>query len=281
LAGVIDGETAAEAGGYEFSSDSLVSGLLTAADSTNPRIDVVYVQVSDPSESDGSSVPKVDILYAAGSPAASPSAPATPARSFVLARINVPKANGGSPSVSWIAPYMAGASGEIGVANPSMLPAPAIGMRAWSYLDDSHFYTRVTNGNVRWVRTGGGTIRLTASQAVGNVSQSTVATWTVDSSASDNYGWAGLVGGGVSLSEGDYVATGVYVVGSSATGRSFVRLSVGAFRSAGTFGSGEDTASTSVNFHVSAAGGTIGMSVYQTTGGTQTGTFELYITKVG
>lgn len=113
LAGVIDGEAAAEAGPYTFASDSNVTGSVTAADQSNPRVDIVYVQVSDPAEADGSSTPGVRILYLAGTAAATPAAPATPARSFVLARINVPKSGGGSPTVTWVAPAVVAAGGIV------------------------------------------------------------------------------------------------------------------------------------------------------------------------
>ena len=129
VAGVIDGEAAAEAGPYTFASDANVSGPVTAANSSNPRTDIVFVQVSDPAEADGSSVPSVTIGYLAGSAGASAPVPATPARSFVLARINVPKAGGGSPSVTWVAPSAVAAGGIIPAVSSLQLAAltPAVG----------------------------------------------------------------------------------------------------------------------------------------------------------
>lgn len=111
LAGVIDGEAAAEAGPYTFASDSVVTGSVNAANASNPRVDIIYVQVSDPAEADGSTVPGVKIDYLAGTAASTPAAPAAPARSFVLAQINVPKSGGGSPSVTWVAPVAVAAGG--------------------------------------------------------------------------------------------------------------------------------------------------------------------------
>jgi hypothetical protein len=105
-AGLLDTEVPAAAGPYAYASDANVTGAVTAANATNPRVDIVFAQLSDPAESDGSSAPSVQFLYLPGTAAATPSAPATPVRSIVLAQINVPQVGGGSPSVSWVAPVL-------------------------------------------------------------------------------------------------------------------------------------------------------------------------------
>ena len=109
--GVIDGEAAAEAGPYGFAFDANKTGSINAAHATYPRWDTLAVQINDPAESDGSSVPSPAIVYTAGVASASPAEPALPARSFLLARIVVPQSGGGSPSVVWLAPVMAAAGG--------------------------------------------------------------------------------------------------------------------------------------------------------------------------
>lgn len=101
--GVLDTQTSALAGPYSYATDGTDTGTITAADPTNPRIDIVYVKAND-DVLDGSGIVGGQVLYAAGTPAASPSAPATPARSMVLATISVPKVGAGSPAVSWVAP---------------------------------------------------------------------------------------------------------------------------------------------------------------------------------
>ena len=123
FAGVIDLHTAAIAGPYEFAFDANVTGAVTAASGSIARVDILYVRASDPSESDGSSVPAIEVLYLAGTVASTP--PATPARSFVLAQINVPISGGGSPTVTWVAPYCVGSGG--------ILPVPAGTYPAASY----------------------------------------------------------------------------------------------------------------------------------------------------
>lgn len=114
-AGVIDGEAAAEAGAYWYAVDANVTGSVTAANATNPRKDIIWVRIDDPAESDGSSVPAAVVGYTAGTAAASPTPPATPARAMRLAIINVPASGGGSPTVTWDAPYAVGAGGIIPV----------------------------------------------------------------------------------------------------------------------------------------------------------------------
>lgn len=105
--GVLDVETAAEAGPYvySFDDDADLTGTITAADATNPRVDILYVQLSDPAESDGTAAPSVAVGYLAGTPASSPSAPATPDRSMLLAQIAVPKSSGGNPTVTQAYPF--------------------------------------------------------------------------------------------------------------------------------------------------------------------------------
>lgn len=127
VAGVIDKHPDAATGPYLWASDANVTGSVTAADASNPRKDIVYVQVSDPSTSDGSTTPGIVIAYTAGTPAASPSAPTTPSRAFVLAEINVPASGGGSPSVTWVAPYAVAAGGVIPVRNTTERAAAGTG----------------------------------------------------------------------------------------------------------------------------------------------------------
>jgi hypothetical protein len=116
-AGLLDVETAAEAGPYTYAVDTSVTGAITASNASNPRVDLIYVQVTDAAE-DGAAPGQpavVTVGYLAGTASASPVAPALPARSIGLARINVPKTGGGNPTVQWIAPYAVGAGGLLPV----------------------------------------------------------------------------------------------------------------------------------------------------------------------
>jgi hypothetical protein len=109
FAGVLDGEAAAIAGPYGYSFDTAQTGSVTAAGSS-ARKDRLDVQVSDPAESDGSSVPAIKIVYTQGA-ATGGAVPAAPARSHALCVINVPASGGGSPTVTW-APEWSGDPGE-------------------------------------------------------------------------------------------------------------------------------------------------------------------------
>lgn len=102
--GVIDAETAAAAGPYMYATDGTDTGTITAANATNPRVDIIYVQINDNTQ-DGSGLESVVVGYLAGTPAASPVAPSPPTtRGIVLANINVPAVGGGNPAASWVAP---------------------------------------------------------------------------------------------------------------------------------------------------------------------------------
>lgn len=106
-AGVLNLESAVESGPYCYAVNTAQTGAVTAAHATLPRVDIVWVRIDDPAESDGSSVPAVVAGYTAGTANASPVAPATPARCMVLAQLNVPASGGGAPTVVWKAPQIA------------------------------------------------------------------------------------------------------------------------------------------------------------------------------
>jgi len=95
----IDPSASTHQGGYGWSTDANVTGSVTAADATNPRKDIVYIQVNDSSAGDGSGALSAPVLYLAGTPGVTPSAPTLPARSFLVGTITVPQTGGGSPTV--------------------------------------------------------------------------------------------------------------------------------------------------------------------------------------
>jgi len=156
FAGVADVEAAAEAGPYLFAFDANEVGAVTAASASNPRVDIIYVQVDDPSEADGSAVPLVSRKYLAGVASASPVAPTAPVSSFVVARINVPVAGGGAPSVSWVAPYAVGAGGIIpvrDVAERDLISWGAAQSPAYVHRADTGALER--NAGAGWVSVAG------------------------------------------------------------------------------------------------------------------------------
>lgn len=88
-------------GMYRVAMTSSWSGSLTAADATYTRIDLVYLRVWD-HDVDASGLRQGDVVYLAGTPSATPSAP-TPAGTQLyipLANITVPASGGGAASVS-------------------------------------------------------------------------------------------------------------------------------------------------------------------------------------
>jgi hypothetical protein len=83
----VHGTTSATQGIYSTYNDAATTLTVTAANPTNPRIDKVCVTVRDAAYAGSSN--DVILQVVAGTPAASPSAPATPASSLVLATISV------------------------------------------------------------------------------------------------------------------------------------------------------------------------------------------------
>lgn len=118
-AGVVDAELAGEAGPYSYAFDTAQTGAMTPAPSNpNSRIDIVWVRIDDPSESDGSTTPAPVAGYTAGVAAASnPAVPSPPAvtggssRYIVIGQILVPFS--GSPVVTVTAPFAAAAGGRV------------------------------------------------------------------------------------------------------------------------------------------------------------------------
>lgn len=117
-------------GMYGWSSDANVTGAVTAADATNPRKDIVYIQVNDSSAGDGSGATTAPLLYLAGTPGVSPVAPTLPARSFLVGTISVPVAGGGSPTVALNPARYVAAGGLLpvnGSADRATITTPYVG----------------------------------------------------------------------------------------------------------------------------------------------------------
>lgn len=112
----IDPGATTHQGGYGWASDANVTGAVTAADATNPRKDIVYIQINDSSAGDGSGAVNAPVLYLAGTPGVTPSAPTLPARSFLVGTITVPQAGGGSPTVALNPARFVAAGGILPVA---------------------------------------------------------------------------------------------------------------------------------------------------------------------
>lgn len=102
-------------GSYGWATDTALTGSVTAADATNPRLDILYIQVSDYSAGDGSGALSAPVLYLAGSATATPVAPTLPARSFLVGTIAVPKSGGGAPTVTLNQQYFVAAGAPVPV----------------------------------------------------------------------------------------------------------------------------------------------------------------------
>lgn len=78
-------------GSYLVNNATATNLVLTAASTTNPRIDLIVAHVNDPAYG-GTGTPSWSLQVVTGTPASSPIAPAAPASSLVLARIAVGQA---------------------------------------------------------------------------------------------------------------------------------------------------------------------------------------------
>lgn len=198
-AGLLDLETALQASAYAYSIDAAVTGSVTAANASNPRVDIIYVQLNDPAESDGSSTPGLSgTYYLAGTAAASPVAPATPARAMVLAQLNVPVSGGGSPTVTWVAPYLTAAGAE--------RPVSAIASAGSGNYDGEPAWDQTTHQAYRW-SAGSTAWQLAADPAVFTGGAAYTPVWSGEGGGSASLGTGGTL-------VGRYKQTGKIVVGS-------------------------------------------------------------------
>lgn len=85
---MVAGSSVLAQGSYSFANDAVVNVGLTAADGTNPRIDLVVAQVRE-HLSDASGFNDARLLAVTGTPAAVPVVPAVPAGCLVLAEVLV------------------------------------------------------------------------------------------------------------------------------------------------------------------------------------------------
>lgn len=84
---IILGDYTSNMGAYSVYNDAAVTGTITTADATNPRIDRVCLTVADSAYTGSTNTVTVNVV--AGTPAGSPVAPATPTNSISLATVAV------------------------------------------------------------------------------------------------------------------------------------------------------------------------------------------------
>jgi len=85
--GVVIGANVTNQGAYVAYNDATIVATITTADVTNPRIDIVVMQIADTFY--GGATNSASIVVVKGTAAASPTAPATPTNALLLATIAV------------------------------------------------------------------------------------------------------------------------------------------------------------------------------------------------
>jgi hypothetical protein len=182
----IDPGATTHQGMYGWATDANVTGSVTAADATNPRKDIVYIQINDSTAGDGSGATTANVSYLAGTPApvgeGTPAAPTLPARSFLVGTISVPVSGGGSPTVVLNPARFVAAGGVLPVSSQTEMDAltPYKGMEvyrsdldlfcryngaAWSAVGAHEEFTSTSSGvsnNTAW---GPGVPSLDSSQS--------------------------------------------------------------------------------------------------------------------
>ena len=155
-AGVLDVMTAAESGPYTYAVDAAVSGTVDPSNASNPRTDIVYVQLSDAAE-EGTpgQPPAVTVGYKAGVAGPTAVVPSPPVRSIVLAQINVPKTGGGNPTVTWVAPYASSAGGVVTFATREALDAAVVAVGTLGLVAPTGQIFEYVGGSAPWLHAAG------------------------------------------------------------------------------------------------------------------------------
>lgn len=123
---VIPGNSGVGNGCYRSALGAAETGNLAARSATNPRIDLVVFRAYDDDVVTTHNLYTGRIEIIAGTPAASPVAPALPALAVELARITVPASGAGAATVdSSQRQYASGIGAELTVASFARLPASA------------------------------------------------------------------------------------------------------------------------------------------------------------
>jgi hypothetical protein len=126
----LDPAASTHQGMYGWASDQNITGAVTASDVTYARKDIVYIQVNDSSAGDGSGATSAPVLYLAGTPSATPTAPDLPPRSFLVGTITVPQTGGGSPTVVLNPARFVAAGGLLPVSSAADRPtSPYVGQQ--------------------------------------------------------------------------------------------------------------------------------------------------------
>jgi hypothetical protein len=227
----VSGITSGVLGVYVVPVTATESGALDAADATFPRKDILVLQVSDTEAGDALAFASVN--YIPGTPSATPSSPAVPARSLLLATIDVPKTGSGSPAVTQNLKYTVASGGVLPTATRPA--SPYAGMTIFNTTSGIMEYW----GGSSWIPLSGAApsvvVRTVAGDAVwtkpANAKWVEVECWGgggagggAGASGGNSGNWAEGAGGG----SGGYVrklydaadlnATEAYTVGAGGTG---------------------------------------------------------------
>jgi hypothetical protein len=192
-------------GGYIFGLMTSASLTVAAADTTNPRIDIVVAYVSDVGSS--ASFSAVEIIT--GTPASTPSAPSAPANSLTLAQITVPPnvVSASSMTIADERTYVVAPGGILPIQTAA--DAPAVPASQFMYTLDTGQLVQGTGvagvvaipGVLKWVPQLS-TVTSTVHAASGGA-LTTVATVSVTTDGSTDIEiyckWPGVVGGAANI----------------------------------------------------------------------------------
>lgn len=138
---VIPGNAVAGTGAYRSALATATTNALSARSAVNPRIDLIVFRQMDTDVvgSHGAYTGRIEAI--AGTPSATPSAPALPSMAVELARITVPVSGGASASVdSSYRTYVTALGGDLIVPTSARLPAAAAKFQRARTLDTGLTY---------------------------------------------------------------------------------------------------------------------------------------------
>lgn len=145
----VRGSESTHQAGYFVYNDATVNVTLAAADATNPRIDIIGVQIRDSEYSGANNDAR--IVAVTGTPAGSPSEPSLPANFVTLARVDVP-ANDNTVNSGQITDRRRRMAMLGGIIPCTSTTRPTVNLfeGLWIYEVDTHEFKQYTTATTGW-----------------------------------------------------------------------------------------------------------------------------------
>ena len=288
--GLVVGTEATYQGGYFCESQGVTNLAITAANATNPRIDLIVARVKDAAYSGAVNAFSLEVVT--GTAAASPVAPATPVDSYVVATIavgaavtSILTANVTDNRTTTTSGLLTAAGGTLICTSTTRPASPVNGMQIY---ETDTTRTAVWNGTA-WSRlsystANGRTGFFISRVAVQSIPNAAVTNFTFDTETNDSDNFGSVPSAAYTVPtglDGIYIITGSCAFASAANGtQPLIRLAVGGNTFDGPVSLAAGIGSVGATIPLVATN-TIALGVFQNNGVAQNCTAKLWAYRIG